>query len=102
STILLIAALGTIIPVAISALIGTLLTRKAGKVKSIFFGPFLGLLVGMLIGVIIQIVKWETGTTIILGIEYWQWFLPSAIVLGALNAAFWSGLGLLLTRKKWD
>jgi integral membrane sensor domain MASE1 len=105
NTWLLVYLLGIILPPALAAIIGAVVAKKSGTVKSVFAGTFGGLLLVSVVGVIIQVLYWPTGIGVNLGFSYylnWEWFLPSALIMTAFNAFFWSAVGLLLTSKTWD
>ena len=95
--------LGGILPIAIAALVGSLVERKSGSTKYIFFSTFIGLLVIAFIGIAIQVIYWPAAG-IFLGTNhymYWEWFLPGALIMTALNAFVWCAIGLFITNKGW-
>lgn len=95
--------LGCILPMAIAALIGSLVERKSGSTKYIFFSTFIGLLVIAFIGIAIQVLYWPP-EGILLSTNhymYWEWFLPGALIMTALNAFVWCAIGLFITNKGW-
>lgn len=96
---LLISILGLILPTAIAVIVGSVVERKSGEVRYVFLSTFAGLLVCAGAGIVIQILEWPTGG--VLGYPYWEWFLPSALILSAFNAFFWGSIGLLATTKGW-
>lgn len=101
---LLVPLLGMILSPALAAILGAVVAKKSGTVKSVFSATFGGLLLCSGIGIILQVLKWPTGG-IMLGLSLyanWEWFLPAALIMTAFNAFFWSSVGLLLTSKTWD
>ncbi|MHA1683893.1 MAG: hypothetical protein ACTSUE_23340 [Promethearchaeota archaeon] len=89
------------LPIAVAAIIGSLVERKAGSVKYIFISTFLGLMTCLIIGDILIGLNWSTiGTTT--GYAQLTWFLIGTLITGAINGAIWCSVGLLVTRKKWD
>lgn len=107
-TTLIMSLLGFILPVALAGILGSVAERKSLTLTHIFFSVFLGIMVVSTLGIILQVIVWpDNGLDItILGlipvkIEYWQWFLPSALTLSAFNAFFWCAIGLLITSKTW-
>jgi hypothetical protein len=100
----LLTMLSYILPPALASILGAVVAKKSGRVKSIFGAIFGGLLVCSVIGIILQVVVWPTagliyGTSFYLN---WEWFLPATLIMTAFNAFFWSSVGLLLTSKTWD
>ena len=99
--------LGSILPIAVAVLVGSLVERKSGSTKYIFFSTFMGLLVIAFIGIAIQAMSWPPeGITLglpFIGNQYqfWEWFLPGALITAAINAFVWCSIGLFITNKGW-
>ncbi|MHA1791353.1 MAG: hypothetical protein ACTSVI_01830 [Promethearchaeota archaeon] len=120
----LIIFLSSIVPISIAPIIGSIAEGRSGSVKHIFSATFLGLFTCSAIGVLIQVISWPDGgvnLNIINGsssnmeliyiisfmnsavtFPYWQWFLPAALGMSALNGFIWCSVGLMITSKKWD
>ncbi|MBN2152964.1 MAG: hypothetical protein JW839_16045 [Candidatus Lokiarchaeota archaeon] len=97
---LLFAILGSVVPVIVAALIGSVAERKSGSVKYIFLSTFVGLLVAAVIGIILQIVGWiPLGGTYTL--DFFSKFLTGGLIMSALNAFIWCAIGVFITSKGW-
>jgi len=96
--------LGSVLPVAVAALVGSLVEKSSNSAKHIFLSTFLGLLVISAVGVMLQVLAWPAvgGITLVNNeFFYWEWFLPGALIMTALNAFVWCAIGLLATSAKW-
>jgi hypothetical protein len=89
-----------LIPAGVAAIVGSVIERKSGSSGSIFAATFLGLIVCLVLGIIIAIPDTITEIAAI-GIAAELTMLVSTIILGILNAAFWSSIGLIITSKNW-
>nr|MDO8112498.1 hypothetical protein [Candidatus Sigynarchaeota archaeon] len=100
---ILMAILGSVLPIALAAVLGSLAERKSGSVKYIFLSTFLGLMVIAAVGIILQVLNWPAlGVTLTTNhYEHWEWFLPGALIMTALNAFVWCAIGLFITSKGW-
>ena len=98
-TVAIVSLLGLLLPTALAVIVGSIAERKTGTVKHVFLSTFAGLLACAGVGIALQIINWPTGG--VLGYVYWEWFLPSALILAAFNAFFWGSIGLLATAKGW-
>jgi hypothetical protein len=97
---LLFGILGSIVPVIVAALIGSLVEKKSGSVKYIFLSTFCGLMVAAAIGMILQIVGWiPLGG--IFTVDYISKFLTGGLIMSALNAFIWCAIGVFITSKGW-
>lgn len=92
---LLFAILGSIVPVIIAALIGSLVEKKSGSVKYIFLSTFCGLMVAAAIGMILQIVG------VAMTFDAIAKFLTGGLIMSALNAFIWCAIGVFITSKGW-
>jgi hypothetical protein len=95
--------LGSIVPIAVAALLGSLAERKSGSTKYIFFSTYIGLLVIAFIGIAIQAAFWPTAGLSLSANYYlhWEWFVPSALIMTSINAFVWCAIGLFITNKGW-
>jgi len=95
--------LGSILPIAIAALVGSLMERKSGSTKYIFFSTYIGLLVIAFIGIIIQVIFWPEQGIFLSTNHYlfWEWFLPGTLIMTSINAFVWCVIGLFITNKGW-
>jgi hypothetical protein len=95
----LFGVLGSIVPVIVAALIGSLAEKKSGSVKYIFLSTFCGLMVAAAIGMILWIVGWMPLG--VLTVDYISKFLTGGLIMSALNAFIWCAVGVFITSKGW-
>jgi len=102
---ILVGIFGSIVPIIVAALVGSLVERKSGSVKYIFLSTFLGLMVAATIGIIFQIADWPEAPIFValngLPVQQWEKFITGGLIMSALNAFIWCAVGLFITSKGW-
>ncbi|NMC07704.1 MAG: hypothetical protein GYA24_20995 [Candidatus Lokiarchaeota archaeon] len=94
---ILLQALGSIIPVLVAALVGSIVEKKSGSVKFIFLSTFIALLVVAALGIILDMV----GSGMLANMDATAKFLTSGLIMSALNAFIWCAIGVFVTSKGW-